>query len=66
MSDDRYLISVPEAASRLGIGITKAWTMARDGSLPGLVRIGTRSVRVDAERLRAWVSEQSAPSRPAA
>lgn len=65
MSDDeRFLITVPEAAAKLGIGITKAWEMARRGDLPGVVRLGTRSVRVDPQAVRRWLDEQA--SKPAA
>lgn len=59
MLDDRFLITVPEAAAKLGIGSTKAWKMARRGELPGLVRIGTRSVRVDLQALRRWIDEET-------
>lgn len=41
---DRLTITVEEAASRLGIGRRLAYTLAADGSLPGVLRLGRRLV----------------------
>jgi excisionase family DNA binding protein len=61
--NEQLTISVPEAATRLGIGVTKGWQLARRGELPGMFRVG-RSVRVSVEALRRWVEEQA--TKPAA
>lgn len=58
---DQLLITVPEAAQRLGIGTTKAWQMAQRGEMPGVVRVG-RSVRVSVARLREWIDAQTVKS----
>ena len=39
--DTPLLVSVPEAAHLLGIGLTFGWTMVRSGQLP-TVRLGRR------------------------
>lgn len=57
--DEQLLISVPEAARRLGIGKSKAWAMAQAGELPGVVRVGQRSVRVSKQALERWIDEQA-------
>jgi excisionase family DNA binding protein len=44
MTNERLLLTVEEAAQRLGIGRTLAWQLVRDGQLPS-VRLG-RLVRV--------------------
>ena len=54
------LLAVEEAAHVLRIGRSRAYAMAQEGTLPGLVRIG-RSLRVSRRRLVAWIEEQSAP-----
>ncbi len=54
---DTLLLRVPEAARLLGIGRSKAYELAAAGILP-TVRIGA-SIRIPAERLRAWVAEQA-------
>lgn len=40
-TDRPLLVSVPEAAHLLGIGLTYGWTMVRSGQLP-TVRLGRR------------------------
>ena len=61
---DQLLITVPEAAQRLGIGRTRAWEMTQRGEMPGVVRIG-RSVRVSVAALRAWIDAQTREQRAA-
>lgn len=56
-TSDHRLMSVPEAAYQLGIGITRTWQLVWSGELP-TVRIG-RSVRVDPLALRAWIESRS-------
>lgn len=41
---DRKTITVEEAARRLGIGRTLAYTLAAEGRLPGAIRLGGRYV----------------------
>jgi excisionase family DNA binding protein len=60
------LISVAEAAPRLGISESSGYRLAYAGELPGLVRLlGTR-MRVRARVLDAWLNGQElASERPA-
>jgi excisionase family DNA binding protein len=58
MTDQRIVISVPEAAGVLGISVGKAWDLARRGQLPGVLRIG-HSVKVSKAVLEEWVTEQA-------
>jgi len=50
MKKDPSFLTVPEVALLLRINRGRAYTMANEGSLPGVVRIG-RSIRVDRVRL---------------
>lgn len=49
MENERFL-SVPEVARLLRINRGRAYEMANDGTLPGVVRLG-RTIRVDRVRL---------------
>ena len=50
MEDQPRFLTVPETARLLRINRGRAYLMAADGSLPGVVRLG-RSIRVDRLRL---------------
>ncbi len=50
MDDEPRFLTVPETARLLRINRGRAYEMAADGSLPGVVRLG-RSIRVDRLRL---------------
>ena len=41
---DKLTLSVPEAARVLGIGRNTAYTLAREGKLPGVIDLGRRLV----------------------
>jgi excisionase family DNA binding protein len=45
---EKLLLTVPEAAERLGIGRAKAWELVRTGRLPSLKIDWSRRVTVDA------------------
>ena len=53
---ERLLLTVEEAAQRLGIGRTLAWQLVRQGELP-VVRLG-RCVRIPWQALQEWVARQ--------
>jgi excisionase family DNA binding protein len=55
VNDARFL-TVPEAARLLRINRGKAYEMANDGTLPGVIRLG-RTIRVDKERLLAGLAK---------
>ena len=56
-TSDRLLLTVEEAARRLGIGKTLAWELVWAGVLPS-VRLG-RCVRIPLAALEAWITEQT-------
>jgi len=57
---DRLLISVREAANRLGIGRDATYGLVRDGKLPS-IRVGRR-VLVPARLLASWVDRETQSS----
>jgi excisionase family DNA binding protein len=57
MEDEPRFLTVPEAARLLRINRGRAYEMANDGTLPGVIRIG-RTIRVDKERLIAGLAEE--------
>jgi excisionase family DNA binding protein len=61
------LITLPEAARRLGIGIDTAKKLVRSGEFPGgaALRVG-RQVRVSVPRLERWLHGDTSPGRPTA
>ena len=61
---DRLLLRVEEAAEQLSMGRSKTYDLVKSGRLPGVVRIG-KSLRISAEALRQWVSEQADNPSPA-
>ena len=56
IATERLLLTVEEAAQRLGIGKTLAWELVWAGVLPS-VRLG-RCVRIPLRALEAWITEQ--------
>jgi excisionase family DNA binding protein len=49
-------LTIPETAKLLRINRGRAYAMANDGTLPGVIRLG-RSIRVDRVRLIAGLRE---------
>ncbi|MCL6443151.1 MAG: helix-turn-helix domain-containing protein [Alicyclobacillus sp.] len=49
------LLTIKEAAQRLGVSDESLYVLARQGRFP-IVRIG-RSIRVDPEKLQAWIEQ---------
>jgi excisionase family DNA binding protein len=56
MSDQPYLLRVPEAAKLLGLKKSKVYDMAKQNLIPA-VRFG-RYVRIPRKDLEQWVNEQ--------
>ena len=52
---ERLLLTVEEAAERLGIGKTLAWQLVWDGVLPS-IRLG-RCVRIPLRVLEDWIAQ---------
>ena len=55
MQTERRFLTVPEVARLLRINRGRAYAMAADGTLPGVVRLG-RTIRVDREALIAGLT----------
>lgn len=62
MDEPRFL-TVPETARLLRINRGRAYEMANNGTLPGVVRLG-RTIRVDRERLIAGLVKDLDASTP--
>ncbi len=52
MEDKTRFLTVPETAKLLRINRGRAYAMANDGTLPGVIRLG-RTIRVDRAQLIA-------------
>lgn len=61
MSDQPYLLRVPEAAQLLGLKKSKVYDMAKRRQIP-TVMFG-RYVRIPRKELERWVDEQVAANR---
>jgi len=55
-------ISVEQAARQLGIGRTLAYELARTGALPGVIRLGGRTVVSRSVLERTINGEQATPA----
>ena len=53
MEDQTRFLTVPETAKLLRITRGRAYAMANDGTLPGVIRLGQRTIRVDRAQLIA-------------
>ncbi len=62
MSDDAVL-TIPEVAALLKISERTVYAMAKEGRLPGAVKIGG-SWRVLRPKLMGWLEENSTPAAP--
>jgi excisionase family DNA binding protein len=56
MEDQTRFLTVPETAKLLRINRGRAYAMANDGTLPGVIRLG-RTIRVDRAQLIAGLRE---------
>ena len=50
MTEERQFLTIPETAKLLRINRGRAYAMANDGTLPGVIRLG-RTIRVDRAQL---------------
>ncbi len=57
LTGERVLLTVEEAAHRLGIGRSFAWELVRRGELPS-IRLG-RLVRIPVGALDEWIQRKS-------
>jgi excisionase family DNA binding protein len=56
MEDQTRFLTVPETAKLLRINRGRAYAMANDGTLPGVIRLG-RTIRVDQAQLISGLRE---------
>jgi len=61
MEDKTRFLTVPETAKLLRINRGRAYAMANDGTLPGVIRLG-RTIRVDRDQLIARLRENQRSS----
>jgi excisionase family DNA binding protein len=54
---ERTWLTVPEAADELHIPRTRAYDLIQRGELPGAVRIGKRSIRINRAELERFLLE---------
>jgi excisionase family DNA binding protein len=56
MEEGPRFLTVPETARLLRINRGRAYELANEGTLPGVIRLG-RTIRVDRDRLIAGLAE---------
>ena len=68
MENSPKTITVEAAARELGIGRSLAYSLARTGELPGVIRLGSRRLRVSRAQLDAVLrgEDGTVPEREAA
>ncbi len=55
----RALITVPEAAQMLNVSVETGYRWAREGRLPGAIRLGPGAVRVRTDALLALIQGEN-------
>jgi excisionase family DNA binding protein len=53
---ERQLLTIPEAAALMGVSRSIAYEMARQGQLPGLVRLSGHRMLVRRRVLESWLA----------
>ena len=54
-TNQRLALSIPEAAAELGISKTLAYSLAREGKLPGCLKVSRRRLVVSRYQLEAYL-----------
>jgi len=54
-SNQRLTLSIPEAAAELGISKTLAYSLARQGKLPGCLKVSRKRLIVSRFQLEAYL-----------
>lgn len=55
MNDESGLLTIPACAAYLQISVAKCYALASRNELPGVVRIGPRSIRVSRRKIDEWL-----------
>jgi excisionase family DNA binding protein len=53
------VMTVEELAAALRIGRRQAYELVRNGSVPGVLRLGGRSIRISRAAFKGWVGDES-------
>lgn len=56
------MLTVSEAAKRLGVSRGLAYLLAKDGKIPAL-RVGEKRIVIPAEALEKWIAKNTVESR---
>jgi excisionase family DNA binding protein len=56
-ASEPLLLDLPAAAELLSISRSRAYEMAHEGTMPGLIKLGS-TWRVSRSRLEGWIAEQ--------
>jgi predicted DNA-binding transcriptional regulator AlpA len=51
------LWKVPELAAYIGTSVENTYYLIAHDRIPGIVRIGPRSIRIDPEAIKDWVGQ---------
>lgn len=55
-----HLMKLPDAAPLLDVSRERIYELAREGALPGIVRIGRRGLRIDRTALEKFIADGGA------
>lgn len=55
-SSERLTMTVLEASKKLHISRALAYQLAREGKLPGAIRLGSKRIIVSVARFEAWLN----------
>ncbi len=58
MDTQRLTLSIPEAAAELGISKTLAYSLARKGKLPGVLKVSTRRLVISRFLLEKYLGRE--------
>ena len=55
---DSRFFTLEQTAEYLALPMSKVYAMSAAGEIPGKVKLGSRTVRVDRRKLDAWLEEK--------
>ena len=58
---DSEVMTVNQASKRLKISRALAYQLAREGKLPGAIRLGSKRIIVSVARFEAWLNGNGEP-----
>ena len=57
--EEKATMTVLEASNKLSISRALAYQLARQGQLPGAIRLGAKRIIVSRSRFEAWLREEN-------